>query len=354
MARQKKKRSKKAGLPPGSLVYIGEREAEEVKITLFEYGESYFAESAAVNLEDGLSPKGESTVRWIKVDGIHNVEVLEKLGECFDLHPLTLEDILNTDQRPKMEDFDHYLYIVMKMLRCDEKENGILAEQVSMIVGSGLVVSFHESEADIFHPFIERLRNGKGRMRRMGADYLVYGLLDVVVDNYFLLLERMGESIESLEEVIAADPSPETLHSIHRLRREMALLRRSVWPLGEAVNNIVLGDSQLIGEPSKLYFKDVYDHIIHATDTIETFREMLTEMFNIYLSSVSNRLNEVMKVLTIIATIFMPLTFIAGIYGMNFEHMPELRWPWGYPLILLFMLSIAISMLVYFRKKRWL
>ena len=354
MAKQTKKRSRKAGLPPGALVYIGDREAEEGKITIFEYGEDYFDESVTVNLEDCLSPKGKSTVRWIKVDGIHNVEVLEKLGECFDLHPLTLEDILNTDQRPKMEDFDHYLYIVMKVLCYDEKEDRILAEQVSLVVSSGLVMSFHEREADIFRPFIERLRNGKGRIRKMGADYLAYGLLDAIVDDYFLVLERMGENIESLEDEIAASPSRQSMHSIHKLRRGMVLIRRSVWPLGEVANNIVLGDSQLIQNPSKLYFKDVYDHITHTTDTIETYREMLTEMFTIYLSSVSNRLNEVMKVLTIIATIFMPLTFIAGVYGMNFEYMPELHWRWGYPLVLLLMLSVAGVMFVYFRKKGWL
>lgn len=353
MARQKK-RSKKAGLPPGSLVYIGEKGVEEVKINTFDYGESYFTESAVVNLEDCLSTGGESTVRWIRVVGIHNPAIIEKIGACFNIHPLTLEDILSSDQRPKMEDFENYLFIVMKTLCYDEKEDRIMPEQVSLIVSSGIVISFEESEADTFRPLIEQLRSEKSRIRKMGADYLAYSLLDSVVDNYFLVLERMGDSIESLEEEIAANASRETLHSIHKLRREMVLIRRSVWPLGEVTNKIVLGDSQLIREPSKLYYRDVYDHIIHANDTIETFREMLTEMLTIYLSAVSNRLNEVMKVLTIIATIFMPLTFISGVYGMNFKHMPELYWPLGYPLVLLLMLLVAFSMLFYFRKKGWL
>jgi len=354
MAKPAKKRSKKAGLPPGSLVYVGEREAEEVKVTVFEYGEDRFEESARENLEDCVSPREESAVRWIKVDGVHDVEVLDRIGKCFELHPLTIEDVLNTDQRPKLEDFDHYVFIVMKMVCYDEKESKVTAEQVSLIVSSRMVISLHEGEAGVFRPVIERLRTGKGRLRKMGADYLAYSLLDAVVDNYFVVLEKLGDAIESLEEEIAADPTPETMRSIHGLRREMVLLHRWVWPLGEVVNNLVLGDIPLVREPSRLYFKDVHDHIVHATDTIETFREMLTEMLTIYLSAVSNRLNEVMKVLTIIATIFMPLTFIAGIYGMNFEHMPELRSPWGYPLVLLFMLSLAVSMLVYFKRKRWL
>ena len=354
MAKPARRRSDKAGLPPGSLVHIGERKTEEVKITVFDYSEDSFEETVGKSIEDCSSFDEKPHVRWIKVDGIHNVEILEKIGECFGLHPLTVEDILNTDQRPKMEDFDLYLYIVLRMLGYEEGENRLKVDQVSLIVSSGLVISFQERETHAFRPIIERLHNGKGRIRKAGADYLAYGLLDAVVDNYFLALERIGENIEDLEEEIATNPRQDTLHSIHKLRSEMILLRRSVWPLGEVVNNIVLGDSPLIDAPSKLYFKDVYDHIVHATDTIETYREMLTEMLTMYLSAVSNRLNEVMKVLTVIATIFMPLTFIAGIYGMNFLHMPELNWRWGYPLVLLLMLSVAVCMLAWFRKKRWL
>jgi magnesium transporter len=355
MAKLAKRRSEKAGLPPGALVYVGEQKTEEVKLTIFDYSEASFKEAVTETIEDCASLLNEKpSVRWIKVDGIHQVAVVEKIGECFGLHPLTLEDILNTDQRPKIEEHDQYLCIVLKTLGFDEGEHGIRAEQVSLIVSPGLVVSFQERETDAFRPVIERLRNGKGRLRKMGADYLCYALLDAVVDNYFLVLERMEETVEYLEEEIATSPRPDTIQSIQKVRREMMLLHRSVWPLGEVVNNIVLGDSPLIDEPSKLYFKDVHDHLIQATDTIETNREMLTEMLAMYLSAMSNKLNEVMKVLTIIATIFMPLTFIAGIYGMNFDYMPELRWHWGYGLVMLLMLAVAVCMLIYFRKKRWL
>jgi magnesium transporter len=354
MSKAVKKRSRKAGLPPGSLVHIGERKAEEVKISVLEYSEASFDEAVVKTIDDCTSFKAKLPVRWIRIDGIHQVEVMERIGECFDLHPLTLEDILNTDQRPKMEDFDRYLYIVLKMLTFDEKTGRVAAEQVSLIIGSGLVISFQEREADAFRPIIERLHNAKGRIRKTGADYLAYALLDAVVDNYFLVLERMGEAIEYLEDEISMSPKPNTMQSIQRLRSDMIVLRRSVWPLGEVVNSIVLGDTPLINDASKLYFKDVHDHIIQATDTIETYREMLMGMLTMHLSAVSNRLNEIMKVLTIIATIFMPLTFIVGIYGMNFETMPELRWRWGYPLVLLFMICVSVCMLACFKRKRWL
>ncbi|MHC1725563.1 MAG: magnesium/cobalt transporter CorA [Syntrophobacteraceae bacterium] len=354
MAKAIKKRSGKAGLPPGSLVYVGEKDAAKLKAAIYEYSEQSFEELVTSLPEECLTPANKPVARWIKVDGIHDIEGLGKLGECFNLHPLTIEDILNTDQRPKLEDFDHYLYIVMKMLSWDEENNRVIAEQVSIVLMSGIIISFQEGEADIFRPLIERLRTGKGRIRKMGADYLAYALLDAVVDNYFLILEKMGEKLEYLEEEVAAKPKPETLAAIHGLRREMVLLRRSVWPLEQVVNNLVLEDSPLIREPSRLYFKDVHDHLIQATDTIETSREILTEMSTLYLSAVSNRLNEVMKVLTIIATIFMPLTFIAGVYGMNFANMPELHWKWGYPLVMLLMLVTALSMLVSFRKRKWL
>ncbi|MCE5334966.1 MAG: magnesium/cobalt transporter CorA [Desulfobacteraceae bacterium] len=345
------KRSMKAGLPPGSLVHIGERRTDSVKITVFEYGEDHCDEFVNEDLETIASPKSESAVRWIKVEGIHNVDTMAKIGEIFDIHPLTIEDILNTDQRPKMEDFDNYTFIVAKIIcRLDDE---VITEQLSIILRPSLVISFHETQSDIFVPLTERIR-GKGRIRKMGADYLAYGLLDAVVDNYFLLLEEIGEKIGALEEEITATPGKTTMQSIHDTRRELVQLRRAVWPLRDVMNMLALGETPLVSESTKLYFKDVYDHAVQSADTVEIYRETMTEMLTVYLTSVSNRLNEVMKILTVITTIFMPLTLIAGIYGMNFEHMPELHWAWGYPLVLLLMVAISLSMLRFFRKKRWI
>jgi magnesium transporter len=293
-------------------------------------------------------------VTWINVDGLHQVEVIEKLGECYGLHPLVLEDILNTDQRPKMEDYGEYIYIVLRDLDYSDKSNEIEGEQISLIVGSNFVFSFQEREGDTFDPIRDRIRNNKGRIRKMGADHLAYALLDSIVDNYFIILEKLGEKIEWLEEKLVTDPTRETLQGIHHLKRELLFLRKGVWPLREVINGLARGESSLVTEPTRIYLRDVYDHTIQTIDTIETYRDMVSGMLDIYLSSVSNRLNSVMKVLTIIATIFMPLTFLAGVYGMNFKFMPELEWRWGYPLVWLIMAGIGISMLIYFRRKKWL
>ena len=349
-----KKRSKKAGLPPGTLVHIGERKTEKIKITIMDYDETQFQVRETETLEECYPFKDRPTIIWINIDGIHEIDTLEKLGDCFSLHPLTLEDILNTDQRPKIEDYGEYIFIVLKMLYPDDKTGEILAEQVSLVLGKNFVISFQEREGDIFNSVRERIRSGKGRIRKMGADYLVYSLLDSIVDNYFIILEKLGERIELLEEKLIINPVPETINLIHKLKREMIFLRRSVWPLREVIGSIERGESSLIKGSTNIYLRDVYDHTIQVIDTIETFRDILSGMLDIYLSSVSNRLNAVMKVLTIIATIFMPLTFIAGIYGMNFKYMPELEWRLGYPVILLTMVSIGVLMLVSFRKKKWL
>jgi magnesium transporter len=290
----------------------------------------------------------------MNVDGLHQVEILEKLGECYGLHPLVLEDILNTDQRPKMEDYGEYIYIVLKALDYNDKSNEIETEQISLILGSNFVFSFQEREGDTFDPIRERIKTGKGRIRRMGADYLAYALLDSIIDNYFIILEKLGEKIELLEEKLVTQPAPETLRTIHYLKREMIFLRKAVWPLREVINGLERGESSLIKESTRVYLRDVYDHTIQTIDTIETHRDMVSGMLDIYLSSVSNRLNSVMKVLTIIATIFMPLTFLAGVYGMNFKYMPELEWRWGYPFIWLIMVGIGVLMLIFFRKKKWL
>jgi magnesium transporter len=288
------------------------------------------------------------------VVGIQQVEVLEKLGNCFGVHPLALEDILNTEQRPKVEDYGEDLFLVVKLLSYHEKKDEVEAEQISLILRPNALLTFQEKEGDDFANVKERLRAGKGRLRKMGADYLAYTLLDIVVDQYFGVLERLGERIEVLEGKLLADPGTATLQKIQNLKKEMLLLRKWIWPLREVISSLERGEFPGIQESTRIYLRDVYDHAIQVMDTIEIYRDTLSGMLDIYLSSLNNRMNAVMKVLTIIATIFMPLTFLAGVYGMNFKHMPELDWPWGYPLILAVMGFVAILMLTLFRRKKWL
>ena len=344
----------KIGLPPGTLVHIGERKAEKVKIRIIDYDQKNFQGREVEKVEECFPFKDKPTVTWINIDGLQEVGIVEKIGAHFGIHPLVLEDILHTGQRPKAEDLGDYLFIVLKMVYHDENEDEITSEQVSLILGPNYIISFQEREGDIFNPIRERIRNSKGRVRKMGSDYLAYALLDAIVDHYFVVLEKLGETIESLEEELVTNPTPETLHTIHKLKSNMIFLRKSVWPLREVIAALERGESPLIEKSTEIYLRDVYDHTIQVIDTIETYRDMVSGMLDIYLSSLSHRMNEVMKVLTIIATIFIPLTFIAGIYGMNFKYMPELEWHWGYFVALLIMAVIVVSMVFYFRNKRWI
>jgi len=352
--------SKTAGLMPGTLVYTGEKKDTKVKITLIDYDEEKFQEKELTAIEECFVCKDTPTVTWVNVDGIHDTSIIEKIGGCFELHPLTLEDIVNIEQRPKCEDFENYVFIVVKMLMFDEEKKEITSEQVSLILGEHFVISVQENEGDVFNLIRERLRSNKGMIRKQGPDYLVYSLLDAIVDYYFVILEHLGEKIELIEENLIADPIPARLRVIHAIKRDAIFLRKSVWPLREVVNRLVDGESKLIKKTSHIFFCDVYDHTIQVIDTIESFRDTITGMFDIYLSSVSNRMNEIMKVLTIIATIFIPITFVAGIYGMNFNtgaspfNMPELNWRFGYMFAWAIMIGIVVIMVIYFKRKRWI
>jgi len=354
MANLIKKRSRKSGLPPGSLVHIGERKVRTPKISIIDYDEAKFWEERSKKIEECFVFKERPTITWVNIDGLHQTSLLEALGDCYGFHPLVLEDILNTDQRPKIEDYGDYLYIVLRSLEYNERKKEIESDQISIILGRNFVFSFQEKEGDTFDAVRERIRTGKGRIRKMGADYLVHALLDSIVDNYFFILEKLGERIEFLEEQLVTQPTSETLRTIHGLKRELIFLRKAVWPLREVVGSLERGESPLIQESTRIYLRDLYDHTIQVIDNVETFRDMIAGILDIYLSSVSNRLNTVMKVLTVIATIFMPLTFLAGIYGMNFKFMPELEWRWGYPLLWGVMVATGISMMIYFKKKKWL
>ena len=354
MVRFMKKRSKKVGLPPGALVHVGEKKEEKAKIRIIDFDERNLEEKDLDSIEACLPYLAKPSRSWINIDGIHDVEIIGNVGELLHLHPLVLEDILNTDQRPKMDDFEDYLFITLKILSYDTGESALHMENMSLVLAPHCVLSFQEAKGDVFDPIRERIRKGKGRIRKGGHDYLLYALIDAVVDNYFVVLEKIGEEIESLEEELIANPTPETSQTIHNLKRELIFLRKSVWPLREVIGNLEKGESDLIQDKTAVFLKDVYDHTIQVIDTIETFRDMTSGMLDVYLSSVSNKMNEVMKVLTIIATIFIPLTFFAGIYGMNFKYMPELEWPWSYPALWLLVVVIAISMVLFFKRKRWL
>lgn len=351
-----KKSGKKVGSSPGTLMHIGEQRMDQVGIQAIGYDAEQFQElpiqpeDAARSFQVGAQP----AVTWINIDGLHQVEVIETVGKCFDLHPLVLEDILETEHRPKIEDYDSYLFLVLKMLLFDEAKGEIRAEQVSLVLGKNFVLTFQEVAGDVFAGVRERLRNHKGRIRGLGADYLAYALLDSIVDSYFSILEKVGDQIELLEEELIVAPESATLQKIHHFKREMILLRKAIWPLREVISGLQRVESELIGKSTAVFLRDVYDHTIQVIDTVETFRDLLAGMLDLYLSSISNRMNEVMKVLTIMATIFIPLTFFAGIYGMNFEYMPELQWRWGYFGLWGLMLLLAAGMLVFFRKKRWL
>jgi magnesium transporter len=349
-----KKQSKSAGLPPGTLIHIGEQKLQAPRITVIDYDEQSFKEKQVAQIEECFEFKASPTVTWINIDGIHDTKTIEKIGSHYDLHQLTLEDILTTGQRPKFEDLEKHLFIVLNMLSFSEEKQQIQAEQVSIILGPNFVISFQESIGDVFEPIRDRIRNAKGRIRKMGCDYLMYSLMDAVVDNYFVILEKLGEKIESLEEELVSSANEQILKRIYRLKREMIFLRRSVWPLRELIGGIERSESELINDSTNVYLRDLYDHTIQVIDTVESYRDMVSGMLDIYLSAISNRMNAVMKVLTIIATIFIPLTFIVGVYGMNFKFMPELQWKWGYGVIWLVIIIIAAVMLIYFKRKKWL
>ena len=344
-----KPRSKKAGLPPGSLVYTG---AEDIptKITFIEYNKDTFNQKT---IEKCPKFTDDDTVKWIKINGFKNVEILKKIGKCFNLHPLVLEDILNTNQRPKVEDYKDYLYIVLKLFDVSENDR-MVTKQVSLILEKNLVISFQDDDDPIFNLIIKRAEREGSPIRNRGTDYLLYSLIDTVIDSYFLDLERVEDEIEDIEENLIENTDPEFLKKIHSIKMDIIILKKVIWPLREMLSTLGSHEYFLINKSTDYYLRDVYDHSIQIFDTLESLRDRISEMLDIYLSSTSNKLNEIVRVLTVISTIFVPLTFIVGLYGMNFQNMPELQHPLGYPAVLTVILIVALSMLVYFRKKKWI
>jgi len=347
------------GTSPGTLAPAEKTGRAPIRILLTDYTDSEYDERELASAEACHAYLERESITWIHVQGDAEADTLHEIGRVFGLHHLALEDIINSGQRPKVDDYQGQLFIAMAHPVMDSGNEDIRIEQFSLFVGHDYVISFYPGSDDPFVPVRQRLRNSTGRIRARGADYLLYALLDLVIDAGFPVLERLGEEIEQLEEQLLDTPTSKTLRRLHQLRRTLAIMRRMLWPQREVADNLLRVDGPLIKEENKIYYSDCYDHSIQIMDLIETYRDMVTSLLDVYLSSVSYRLNEVMRVLTVIATIFIPLTFISGVYGMNFHNdgspwaMPELYWYYGYPLVLVFMFVIAVGMLVYFRHRKW-
>lgn len=347
-------RKKQPGLPPGTLVYTGDKPAQPARAVMLDYDEHKLVERELSAAEECVPFRDASTVTWIDVDSMGDTRLLENFGRVMGFHALMLEDILNTDQRPKFEDYGAYVYIVVKMLDYREDRGEIEIEQLSLVLGPNYVITLQERPGDFFDPLRERIRNSLGRIRKLGADYLAYAILDIIVDHYFVVLEKLGEKIEKIEEALSSNPLPGTAQQIHALRREMIFVRRSTWPLRDVVNNLQRSDSELIRESNAAYFRDLNDHIMQVTDAVDSFRDLLNGMLDSYYATISTRTNAVLKVLALFSAIFMPLTFITGIFGMNFVHFPELEWRYGFQGSMILMGVVIVVMVGVFKWKKWL
>jgi magnesium transporter len=346
---------RKLGLPPGSVVFMGEERTEPIEFRVLEYGPDHLVETDRETVDEVLKYRDTTPITWINVSGVHDESVIRTIGDHFHIHPLIQEDIVHTGQRPKLDPQDDYIYLVVKMLYFDGDRGGELrAEQVSLLVGERNLISFQEDPGDVFDPVRKRIRNGRGQIRNRGPDYLAYAILDVIVDHYFVVLEDLGTRTEDLEDAIVADVSIQVEDEIHDLRRDLTFVRRMTWPMRELLHQLERLESPLWAEHNQPYVRDTYDHVVQVLDLIEALRDTASGLHDLHMTSISNRMNEIMKVLTIIGTIFIPLTFIAGIYGMNFEYMPELGWAWAYPAVWVVMLSLAGALLLYFHRREWI
>lgn len=345
--------AKKAGLPPGTLIHIGNKNSSKTKISVIDYTNTTLSELNNITPEESFPFKDSASVSWINVDGIHNTDIIQAFGTHFDFHPLVLEDIVNTLHRPKFEEFNDYVFMTLKMLGIDKDGSTIIAEHISFILGKNYLISFQEEKGDVFDPIRARLRESKGNIRNRGGDYLFYRLVDAIVDQYFFITDLLSDQIERLEEQVLKSQTSKILHEIQKLKHQLIFLRKSLSPLREAITLLQKNEVKLIQKNTVHYFNDVYEHIIQVTESIEMYREMAANLMDLYQSGINNRMNQVMKVLTIIATIFIPLTFIVGVYGMNFDYMPELRWKYGYFFTWGIMIAVVLLMLKYFRRKKW-
>ncbi len=346
------KKRQKIGLPPGSVIHIGDIQKDEVSIELIEYNRKEYKEKS-IKTGEILMGDNETTTTWINVNGVSQEPILHKIGANFNIHPLILEDIANTEQRPKIDIFGDNIFIILKMMTFNEKKKEVDYEQVSLLLSDNYLITFQERKGDVFDTIRKRLKYNKGIIREQNASYLAYALIDTIIDNYYLTLNMVEEEIEKLEQHLLEKPGTETLDKIQQYRNEIVYIRKTIWPLRGMVRSLINVKSELIDNSLELYLGDVYDHIVEILDMVEVYRDLINNALDIYLNSVNNKMNEIMKVLTLIATIFIPLTFIAGVYGMNFKYMPELKYKFGYPIVIGIMLLITIILLIYFKKKKW-
>jgi magnesium transporter len=345
---------KSLGQAPGTIVYTGSKESTELFIDVFDYDVDFFEENELGTIEDSYKYIASKPATWININGLNHVDAIEKIGAHCNLHPLILEDIANTHQRAKIEEYEDYLFVVLKMLHINE-EGQLHTEHISFILGESYVLSFQEAEGDVFDPIRNRLRNAKGRIRANGADYLLYALMDAVVDSYFTLMEIVGEKIETLEDILFDDkPNDDIVYEIQSLKKEILRIKRAISPLREVVNRLEKGEHKLISEKTQFYLRDLHDHVIQVSENVEIYREMIWGLMDMHMTTLGNKMNQIMKVLTIVASIFIPLTFLAGVYGMNFENIPELKLKYGYFVLWGVMILIFAVLLNYFRRKRWL
>jgi magnesium transporter len=345
---------KKPGSAPGIVVHTGQRKVEKVRIRFLDYDEQQLNDAERPTIDECLTLKDLPTVSWINVDGLHEVDLIRRLGERFGWHPLVMEDIASTGQRAKMEEYDDYVYVVLPMLSWNPEGGHVEHEQLSLVLGPNYVVTFQERYGDVFESVRERIRSTGTRIRTRGPDYLAYALIDAVVDHYFQVLETIGDHTERLEEQVLAEPREEIMHELHHVKRELITVRRAIWPLREMLSSLQRSETTLFTDQTRVFTRDVHDHAVQVLDTMEALRDVVGGMIDLYLSSVSFRTNEIMKVLTIMASIFIPLTFLAGIYGMNFDNMPELHVSWAYPALVGIMAVVGGGMVLYFRRKGWL
>ncbi|WP_242206134.1 magnesium/cobalt transporter CorA [Aestuariivivens insulae] len=345
---------KKLGQIPGSIIYTGEKAKQKLSIELFDFNKEQYVEKELQNVEESFSFKLSDSTTWINLNGLNHVNDIETLGTHYNLHPLVLEDIVNISHRPKIDEYDDYLFVIVKMLHYDANES-MVSEQVSFVLGKNYVLSFQEAEGDVFDNVRDRIRFAKGRVRHMQADYLLYILIDAIVDHYFSVTELLGDKIEDLEsDIFSGNITDHTTKNIQNLKREILRVRRSIFPLREVINRFEKNDNSLIHKKTISYYKDIYDHLTQVSENIDIYREMIWSLMDMYMTTISNKMNEVMKVLTIMASIFIPLTFIAGIYGMNFNYMPELHYKYGYFVVWGVMIVLFLGMLYFFKRKKWL
>jgi magnesium transporter len=345
----------KPGTPPGTLEYTREKRIADVSIRVMDYGPGACHVRAPKRIEDTFPLRDSETVSWIDIEGLHDTEMLARFGDHFGIHPLVLEDILNTHQRPRVEEYDNYLFVVARMLIAGKNNDTFHSEQVSFILGRRFVATFQDIPGDVFDPVRHRVEQGRGKSRRLGPDYLLYSLLDAMVDNYFVLLQSVAERIEAVEVRITSEhPKTQDLDDVHRLRRELVYVRRNVWPLRDAIAEMSRSDSPLIADDTHVYLRDLHDHVVQVIESVENFRDVLASLQDLYMSTLSQRTNEVIRVLTIISTIFVPLTFLAGVYGMNFHYFPELALKWGYFGFWAVSVVVTVLLLAFLRRRGWL